>query len=45
MNDPQCCAPPGPGVSVGVDVQVESLDAISEVDMVRLDCIVGMFCQ
>lgn len=27
----------GPAVSVGVDVQVESLDAISEVDMVCLE--------
>lgn len=28
-----CCS--GPAVPVGVDVQVESLDSISEVDMVR----------
>lgn len=27
---------PGPAVPVGVDVQVESLDTISEVDMVCL---------
>lgn len=29
-----CLCPPGPAVPVGVDVQVESLDSISEVDMV-----------
>lgn len=29
-----CVALAGPAVPVGVDVQVESLDAISEVDMV-----------
>lgn len=29
-----CIALSGPAVPVGVDVQVESLDAISEVDMV-----------
>lgn len=28
----------GPPIPVGVDVQVESLDTISEVDMVRLFC-------
>lgn len=28
----------GPAIPVGVDVQVESLDKISEVDMVRLYC-------
>lgn len=28
------CLPAGPAVPVGVDVQVESLDSISEVDMV-----------
>lgn len=28
---------PGPPIPVGVDVQVESLDTISEVDMVRLN--------
>jgi len=28
--------PPGPAIPVGVDVQVESLDSISEVDMVRV---------
>lgn len=28
------CLSAGPAVPVGVDVQVESLDAISEVDMV-----------
>lgn len=33
-----CIALSGPAVPVGVDVQVESLDAISEVDMVN-------FCQ
>lgn len=33
----------GPAVPVGVDVQVESLDAISEVDMVCLDCIVTFY--
>lgn len=33
-----CIVLSGPAVPVGVDVQVESLDAISEVDMVN-------FCQ
>lgn len=28
------CSPTGPAIPVGVDVQVESLDSISEVDMV-----------
>lgn len=28
--------PLGPAIPVGVDVQVESLDSISEVDMVRV---------
>lgn len=27
---------PGPSIPVGVDVQVESLDSISEVDMVSI---------
>ena len=29
------CPSAGPAIPVGVDVQVESLDSISEVDMVR----------
>lgn len=33
----------GPAVPVGVDVQVESLDAISEVDMVCLDQTVSKY--
>lgn len=35
MNKCSCCAlSAGPAIPVGVDVQVESLDSISEVDMV-----------
>lgn len=30
------CSPTGPAIPVGVDVQVESLDSISEVDMVGI---------
>lgn len=38
---------PGPPIPVGVDVQVESLDTISEVDMVRLNSLlvkISKFC-
>lgn len=43
-----CVALPGPAVPVGVDVQVESLDAISEVDMVGFGqrlCITSTPCS